>query len=968
MELVKMFKTCLKRKVKICMSVLISFFMTGLISNAAPVMEIKKGETKEMNGVTSYDNIEWHNHGVILVNGTLTSKDGMTLDTQTKPNAKYKQSEPFLFMVTGEGVTDLKSLDINAIPRADAEKGYIGPIMLLVRSGGTFNAKDLNIKMVQMEEGDTKPNVAQSSHGILVGAKYGWQDANDDKVSKVFVENANIDVKNTEGSKKTLMYGFIKVYDLLTGIRVMREEAHGKLGSTPIYESTGKTTIKIEDVSTKQDSNYMVGIYVSGKDSKVILNDSDIKIIGKTQDVHSSALKIGKGRAVGNTTGTVESKGHMLLDTTALKNAPTIRLVGEKSLLKADFEKSSAEIKSGNTAVLFGISDYGISGSTSDQKVLLKDAVINTTSEDASLIKAEQNVKSATLELSGEKTNAKAASKGWLIETLDGSELNANIKEKAYVEGLTNKAENSKLNVVLDDATWKLSKKADETKSTLNTLEIKNNGILDASNNDKYTVSGEVVNGGIITMANDKYDDVLTIDGNYTAKEGATLKVNSYWDSPGGENGENSKTDLLDISGSSKGKTNVVIVSKDGKEGIIDGSIGSIEEDLNKNSEVVVKTSLQDSEKGSFVGSAKTTGAGELQLAEREKDGKLEYYWTIKAVNKPENNIPIIDPIVPAYLQTLKANSLIAFSNIDTLHERVGENNLKVFSNNLLKENAKKQVRVRLLGNNHSFYGKNRFDFDLDNKGVQVAYDYNIKEKDDKQIFNSVYLTYNHANVKFYDNLNTKNGKLVDDKLVSNAKIDNLSLSLSNTRYLKNGVYLDLIGQASIFKNRYLLDNALKSSSKGFSLLGSAELGKAFVLKEKENKKILFEPQAQLTYQFAKSLDFKDSEKQMSNMSLNSLKARAGFRLSYNEIDENRYETYYLVANLNKVFENDTRIKVGQDMLNEKYSKVSAEIGAGFQVPIKENSNIYGDFRYERYFGQKANHGYRFNLGYKYTY
>ncbi|SUA21753.1 integral membrane protein [Neisseria gonorrhoeae] len=96
------------------------------------------------------------------------------------------------------------------------------------------------------------------------------------------------------------------------------------------------------------------------------------------------------------------------------------------------------------------------------------------------------------------------------------------------------------------------------------TLTLSNTGIS-LSGTTSVFEKGTFTNGGIITLANQSYADKLTIEGNYVGKDGV-LKVNTEWNSPGDDQGGNSQSDLLEITGDASGKTTVISVGKDGKE------------------------------------------------------------------------------------------------------------------------------------------------------------------------------------------------------------------------------------------------------------------------------------------------------------------------------------------------------------------------------------------------------------------
>ena len=183
------------------------------------------------------------------------------------------------------------------------------------------------------------------------------------------------------------------------------------------------------------------------------------------------------------------------------------------------------------------------------------------------------------------------------------SELTATFSDGAKLTGLVHQDIGSTLTMNVDNkAVWFLNKKEDETeqRSTAKSVTLSNGGVLDAGSHPagKYIVKvssngadkdGTFTNDhGIITLANQSYEDKLTIEGNYVGNNGV-LKTNTEWNLPGDENGANSQSDLLEITGDAGGNTEVISVSKDVREKVIDGSIASIVADLHKISAPVVR-------------------------------------------------------------------------------------------------------------------------------------------------------------------------------------------------------------------------------------------------------------------------------------------------------------------------------------------------------------------------------------------
>ena len=356
-----------------------------------------------------------------------------------------------------------------------------------VLNGGEITTNDLDVDLIfARERTDVRGPI--ESYAVQVGTAITGDDRLAGKTSKITVNNANLKITNTAATQDTWFLPGLGAYNL-SGIRVIRNEDN--LGSNAIFESTGKVTINAFDSSTSNTGTYITGIYVSGENNKAILNDSEITL-GKSGQ-YSSALKIGKGRSTGTGGGLIESHGKMVLDTTAESTAPTVRLIGTGSKLNADYDNSSSEIKSANTAVLFGTYDYTSRYKSTDQEANFKDAKINTTSTNDSLILVNAGVTGAKMNVKGSESILTAAESGWLVEVEDPSKWASNqaalsftLDDNAKAQGVMTTSGASTLDVnVNNGAIWELKSKADltEQRSTLTSFNLTNDAVLDAATN-----------------------------------------------------------------------------------------------------------------------------------------------------------------------------------------------------------------------------------------------------------------------------------------------------------------------------------------------------------------------------------------------------------------------------------------------------------------------------------------------------
>ena len=614
---------------------------------------------------------------------------------------------------------------------------------MIVRGNSTVEIKNLNINVTKSnrEKNTSQSADSDAAYGLAVG--YNWNGGSNTDNARVNVENANITVNNTADTVRgnytgvPIPGGKFETGYQYSGIRVYRST-----GSTPEFHSTGKVDIKVSDVSENKVADYMVGLYVSGNDAKAIF-DGDTNISVTANGINSAGIKIGKpGNGDAGKNATVEANGKLTVDTTSIngttlakgktyRGSGAVRLFDEDSKFTITGEKNkneASEIRASTNALVFDTIDYENLGEVKkfftfyemlargkdnkNNQVSLVNTKLSTTSKTDSLILANArfkkegdlmwgakllgkqdallryftwgafNVKNATFKLSGDKSIATAASKGWAVyaksEKIDEanktaeahSELTATFSDGAKLTGLVHQDIGSTLTMNVDNkAVWFLNKKEDETeqRSTAKSVTLSNGGVLDAGSHpaEKYIVKvssngadkdGTFTNDhGIITLANQSYTDKLTIEGNYVGNNGV-LKTNTEWNLPGDENGANSQSDLLEITGDASGNTEVISVSKDGREKVIDGSIASIVADLHKISAPVVRVLGTDNGEASplagtpfntrptFTGTARTTGAGEVQLASRVVDEKTEYFWTVTAVKLT----PPVQPELPS--------------------------------------------------------------------------------------------------------------------------------------------------------------------------------------------------------------------------------------------------------------------------------------------------------------------------------
>ncbi|PGH20277.1 autotransporter outer membrane beta-barrel domain-containing protein [Fusobacterium polymorphum] len=966
--------------------------------NTAYAISISSGEPEKYPGIKyNYNNVnvnlpafnfsETVNNGgnYIRVGGSSKLNINSNLDINLKSNISNSLLPIIYGTITGFGAYGTNSVapTINAknikiklevAPTDD----FNDPRGMLIHDGANYFGENIDINLIS----NSKPEGSE-----ITGLSYGADEPNITRAynSTMNVNNVNIKIENnqvlTTSNKDNSLIGLWQSGD-------KNQNTH--------FISRGTLNININDKSNKAQYHSAVGISLAGENgTKMTLNNSNIKIKSVTDnDYYGGAIALGYPDYNNTDTGVsavLESKGKMILDTTEAPNVATLNLHGQGSLFKADFENSSTEIKAGGTAIRFaGISqalnaDGENTKAGKDLTINLKNAKITSTATafNNPLIQVDDEVKNATFNLSGSQSQAIAPVNNELLRVKGTSDVTLNISDGAKMKGRVNREALGEITTnISNNATWILP--ANSGSSYASNLTLKNGGTLDLTDNSNpsgtnyheiklfsKTGEGKLINdNGVITMANTSYNDVVEIYGNYEGKNGAKIKMNTQWNSPGDANGANSKSDVLKILaggspklGNATGVTGIIPVGIDGKENIIDGNIQKISQAVNTIPVIIADKATA----GTFVGKAKTTGAGEVQLTSRLNGGKREFFWTLNAVNGTNpyddgtsknynphssgNSKTILNSAVAGYINTAKVNMNLGFQSLATLNERRGENNFN-------STDEKSQAWARILGKHTKDEGKERFNFETNVYGVQAGYDFSIKNSENGKRHTGFYFTNTEAKTNFEDRYRAENGLVVSDKYTGKTKTKDFSLGLSTTKYYNNGLYLDLTGQFSFIKNKYNSRDGVVANQKGNAFGLSVETGKSYKL----GTNWTIQPQVQLVYQYLKLKDFKDDVHEIHYGNDSILLSRIGLRATYNSI-------FYSIANVWNDFNNKTEANVGLDKVEEKYSSTWGEIGLGVQIPITNSAYVYTDLRYERSFKSNPKHnGYRGTVGFKYIF
>lgn len=789
-----------------------------------------------------------------------------------------------------------------------------------------------------------------------------------------------------------------------------------------------------------------ITINKSSEKSTLKWDSSAIKL-GKTRNTGEGAgILESYGELTIDTTNALEGSGIKMVRNSLIKadyeNSSTIIKTGGYAL----------EIGTHDDATLGGQLEQAASHGV---KASFKNAIFTTTGTSADpvvngsigrkdLIFVEQGQVDTVLSFTGDKTNLTANDAGYIInvsgnytapnyqffsntydsngaelghDAYQGSSVTFNASGKGSMTGLVYKGlvkveegevldtnVNTVLNINLNDNfTWNLKPNDTNNIAKFDKVELNNgatiNGAFDDAGGNEFILQGDVINnGGIINLDNHshgKYNDILTIDGNYSASGNAIIKINTLWNNPSVIYSTNSQSDMLKITGTAIGVTKVIPVNSAGKENIIDGNIQQITSIINSVPVIYVGESSNEQ---AFQGVAHTSGATEVQLAKRTTANGDEYYWTMESGN-PTPLIPIIPPELPTsptspifpmpivpltpqidlaepkpilsspvagYVAMPRVNQEQGLLSIGTLHERRGQD-IKFDSVNYNSNEYAGETWGRILGKHLKQNGKDRLNYDTDIYGIQFGHDL-INEVYENGGHNHVgmYLAYSKAYTDFSDKYRAENGRLSHNKRTGKGKSESVNLGLTNTYFSTDNSYLDLVGQFSYLRNKYEARNGNNPHSQnGWGIAISAEAGHAFTINQMDlNQNYwLIEPQVQMVYQYVDLDSFKDKYRKVDQNGQDLLRGRIGVRLAYNQSKDHQTTTLYAIGNIWHDFIKPNEADIGRDSLREKYANTWGELGLGIKAPLGQNMYLYGDTRYEHDFGSAKRQGYRGNLG-----
>ena len=328
----------------------------------------------------------------------------------------------------------------------------------------------------------------------------------------------------------------------------------------------------------------------------------------------------------------------------------------------------------------------------------------------------------------------------------------------------------------------------------------------------------------------------------------------------------------------------------------------------------------------------------------------------------------VLRPAVAGYAMGPMASAELGLSLLGSLHKRVGEQQSLKWDHCGCGDAAPgDQAWGRVQASRLNVDGQNQFGFAQNQKFFQVGKDlmvrYSGEAGDKSRSHTGLSLGYGNAGAEFSDRRREAAGM---GAYTGRMKAEMLTLGAYHTRYADNGSYLDLVGQLHLARNQYTDKYADKATQRGAGLGLSAEVGRPWQIGDSQ---WLIEPQAQLTYQATRYRGFADSVSAVDGVTSQSLRARLGARLAWNDKAERadkltRSNTFYVTANLVHEFLDPETVTVGGTPVREQWGKKTwAELGLGAQLPLSKSTYLYGGLQYQRALGGGGRDGFSGQAG-----
>ncbi|ANH73413.1 outer membrane autotransporter barrel domain protein [Ralstonia insidiosa] len=463
-----------------------------------------------------------------------------------------------------------------------------------------------------------------------------------------------------------------------------------------------------------------------------------------------------------------------------------------------------------------------------------------------------------------------------------------------------------------------------------------------------FQINGNLTNAGLVQLSGSGVGNTLTVAGNYTGQN-ATIALNTVLA------GDGSASDKLVVSGGSASGSSALKVTNVGGAGaqtIADGI------------QVVQAIHGATTSANAFTlsGGVVSAGAYSYYLVKGGAASGAGNNWYLRntipaqptpstppssvAEGTPESIIeavaapgtdpmPVYRPEVPLYSEAPAVARQLGLLQIDTFHERQGEQGL-------LTENGTVPASwARVWGGNTNIKQKGDVtpSFDGTVWGMQIGQDlYADTQQSGHRNHYGVLLGFSRA-------VGDVSGfALAQQGLgVGSLQVNGYNLGGYWTHVAPTGWYTDAVLMGSALTVRTNSMDNVHGSTNGNAITGSVEAGLPIPL----SQGLTLEPQAQLVWQRLSLKDFNDGISNVSWNNGNTFLGRVGARLQWSFDSNGINWKPYLRLNVLRSFGSDDKTTFGgSTTIGAQVGQTAGQIGAGLVAQLSKRSSAYATLSY----------------------
>lgn len=463
-----------------------------------------------------------------------------------------------------------------------------------------------------------------------------------------------------------------------------------------------------------------------------------------------------------------------------------------------------------------------------------------------------------------------------------------------------------------------------------------------------FQINGNLTNAGLVQLGGSSVGNTLTVAGNYVGQNG-TIGLNTYLGTDG------AASDKLVVSGGNASGTSTLKVTNVGGPGAQTMADGI---------QVVQATNGGTTSAGAFTLSGGTVNAGAYSyyLVKGGAAAGSSNNWYLRntvtattptgpvapAEGTPTaiteaiadaapgaDAVPVYRDSVPLYAEAPAVARQLGLLQIDTFHDRQGEQGL-------LTENGSLPASwARVWGGNTKLSQKGDANPSFDGTvwGMQVGQDlYADTQSNGHRNHYGVLLGFSRA-------VGDVNGfALAHQGLgVGSLQVNSYDLGGYWTHVAPSGWYTDAILMGSALAVRTSANDSVRGSANGNALSGSVEAGLPIPLAQN----LTLEPQAQLVWQWTSLNSFNDGASDVSWNHGNTFLGRVGARLQWS-FDANGVNWKpYLRLNVLRAFGADDKTTFGGGTtLGTQIGQTAGQIGAGLVAQVTKRASAYATISY----------------------